>query len=119
MLNDKARAIYDFLVRFAEERGFPPTIREIGEEFDIRSTNGVRHDMTLTEREGCIRRDKRISRGIDLLRPSSLPGSTPRAQAARVADAGRRREDYGIPILGRIAAGGPIAATEEVEGYVT
>lgn len=95
MLNDKAREILSYIQRFMREKGFPPTIREIGTEFEISSTNGVRYYLTLLERNGYIRRRGKISRGIEsvrLLRPA------------------------GIPILGRVAAGEPILAETSYEG---
>jgi repressor LexA len=119
MLNDKARAIYDYLVRYAEERGFPPTIREVGEEFGINSTNGVRHHLTQLERAGYIRRDKRISRGLELLKPRSGAGVLRTVGAATVADAAAGAE-RGIPIMGRVAAGRPFQVDDsEIEGHLT
>jgi len=95
MLNERARRILAFIQRFTRERGYPPTIREIGEAFGISSTNGVRYYLTLLERAGHLKRRGRISRGI---------GPTgPLASAA-------------IPILGRVAAGRPILAEENHEG---
>jgi repressor LexA len=95
MLNDRAREILSYIQRFMREKGFPPTIREIGKEFGISSTNGVRYYLTLLEKNGFIKRRGKISRGIEsvrLLRPN------------------------GIPILGRVAAGEPILAEQSYEG---
>lgn len=97
MLNDRAREILSFIQRFAREKGFPPTIREIGEAFGISSTNGVRYYLNLLEKSGHLTRRGRISRGIGPVGP---------APVARVA----------IPILGRVAAGQPILAEESFEG---
>ncbi|NOT33473.1 MAG: transcriptional repressor LexA [Candidatus Eisenbacteria bacterium] len=94
MLSERAREILDYIRTFARERGYPPTIREIGEAFEIMSTNGVRHHLTSLEREGFIRRNAKISRGIDLL----------------LHDDGPLPQLGGIPILGRVAAGEPILA---------
>ena len=100
MLNDRAREILSFIQRFARERGYPPTIREIGREYGISSTNGVRYYLNLLEKEGYLRRSERISRGIEGV-----------ARPAVAATAG-------IPILGRGAAGQPILAEESFEGAV-
>jgi repressor LexA len=97
MLNERARAILAFIQRFARERGFPPTIREIGEEFDISSTNGVRYYLNLLERGGYVKRSGKISRGIGIVTMAPPPIA-------------------GIPILGRVAAGQPILAEESFEG---
>ncbi len=134
MLNEKAQAIYDYILRYAGERGYPPTIREIGEEFGISSTNGVRHYLTVLERKGYVRRDKRISRGLELLEPTSA-GRVRTAGAVAAAGAVLDRAargivsplhagravsaPQGIPILGRVAAGTPTLAEENVEGHLT
>jgi len=100
MLNDRAREILSFIQRFAREKGYPPTIREIGREYGISSTNGVRYYLNLLEKEGHLRRSERISRGIEgMAKPMAAPSA-------------------GIPILGRVAAGQPILAEESFEGSV-
>lgn len=95
MLNERAKEIHAFIQRFRRERGSAPTIREIGEHFQISSTNGVRYYLNLLEKAGYIRRDRKISRGIG---PSS------------------EMRNVGIPVLGRVAAGQPILAEENVSG---
>ena len=94
MLNDRARAILVFIQRFTRENGYPPTIREIGEAFEISSTNGVRYYLNLLEKGGHLKRSSKISRGI---------GATGSAASS-------------IPILGRVAAGQPILAESSYEG---
>lgn len=95
MLNERAREIHSFIQRFRREKGSAPTIREIGQQFGISSTNGVRYYLNLLEKEGYIRRTGGISRGIG--------PSTETAPA-------------GIPVLGRVAAGQPIVAEENWSG---
>jgi repressor LexA len=95
MLNERAREIHSFIQRFRRETGSAPTIREIGQQFDISSTNGVRYYLNLLEKAGYIRRTGGISRGIG--------PSTATAPA-------------GIPVLGRVAAGQPILAEENWNG---
>jgi repressor LexA len=95
MLNQRARDILEFVQRFGRERGFPPTIREIGEAFGISSTNGVRYYLTLLEKSGHLKRSGRISRGIETT---------------------ATRSPIGIPILGRVAAGQPVFADESYDG---
>src|SRR6266436_4591774 len=97
MLNERAREIYSFIQRFRREKGSAPTIREIGHQFGISSTNGVRYYLNLLEKAGYIRRTGGISRGIG---PSAATATaTP-----------------GIPVLGRVAAGQPILAEENWSG---
>ena len=95
MVNDKARSILTFIQRFTRDKGYPPTIREIGEAFEISSTNGVRYYLNLLEKNGHLKRRGKISRGIG--------PTTPFTQGA-------------IPILGRVAAGQPILAEESYDG---
>jgi len=96
MLNDRAREILAYVRRFTRERGFPPTIREIGKAFHISSTNGVRYYLNILEKAGHLKRSGKISRGIESLGQTTRPN--------------------GIPILGRVAAGQPILAEESLEG---
>lgn len=98
-MNDRAREILAFIHRFKEERGYPPTIREIGKAFSISSTNGVRYYLNLLERAGHLRRSGKISRGIE-----GIGGSVARAKSGA------------IPILGRVAAGQPILAEQSFDG---
>ena len=99
MLNDRAREILAFIQRFARERGYPPTIREIGKQYGISSTNGVRYYLNLLEKAGHLKRSGRISRGIEGVATATAPRP-------------------GIPILGRVAAGQPVLAEESMEGTV-
>jgi len=94
MLNERAREIHAFIQRYRREHGSAPTIREIGRQFEISSTNGVRYYLNLLEKAGYIRRTGGISRGIG---PS-------------------REASPGIPVLGRVAAGQPILAEENWDG---
>ncbi len=95
MLNERAREIYAFIQKFRREHGSAPTIREIGIQFSIASTNGVRYYLKMLEDSGYIRRNRKISRGIGF-NAESRPS--------------------GIPILGRVAAGQPILAEENQAG---
>ncbi|TEU04212.1 MAG: repressor LexA [Dehalococcoidia bacterium] len=85
-LSDKQSRIIDFLHRFLNERGYPPTIRDIQNGCQISSTSVVEYNLRILEREGHIRRVREISRGIEL---------------------GARRV-VRVPIIGHIAAGEPI-----------
>jgi repressor LexA len=101
MLNDRAREIMTFITRSTSEKGFPPTIREIGKEFKISSTNGVRYYLNLLEKAGELKRRGQIARGIGPVVTSSPKlGHVP----------------FGIPVLGRVAAGEPITAEQSFEG---
>lgn len=112
MLNEKARQIFQYIVRCSREHGFPPTLREIGEEFGIHSTNGVRYYLGVLEREGYLKRSGRISRALQ------IPESGLRRFTRNYGDPnpGHEATPGRIPILGRVAAGSPVLATENLEG---
>src|SRR5437773_3330652 len=95
-MNDRAMEILEYLQRFSRSHGYPPTIREIGEAFEIHSTNGVRYYLQMLERAGHMKRSSKLSRGIEIM---AMP-----------------RIEPGIPILGRVAAGHPALAEENFEG---
>jgi repressor LexA len=91
-LNPKARMVLGFLESYQAEHGYPPTVREIGAGCGIPSTRSVSDHLKALERAGRIRRRGYRSRGIELVGRDG-PGRRP-----------------GVPVLGRIAAGGPLAA---------
>lgn len=117
-LTDRQRQILEFISKRIEEQGYPPTIREIGEEMGIRSTNGVNDHLKALERKGYLIREGLKSRA---LRPVSrwdcaeAANDTPDVVPARVP-AGRDVVD--VPVLGRVAAGSPILAEEHAESTV-
>jgi len=90
-LSAKRRQIVDFILQFMEEKGYPPTVRDIQSGCGISSTSVVDYHLKMLEKEGHIRRDPEVSRGIELLGRALT--STSRVQ---------------IPVIGQIAAGEPI-----------
>jgi repressor LexA len=102
-LSDRQKKILEVLESFQNQNGYPPSIREICEKADISSTSVVNYYLEQLEEMGYIERDRRISRGVRLLKP--LDGTTqafagPLQQAAQAVT-----ELLQIPVLGRIAAG--------------
>ncbi len=113
---DREQAVLDMIAGSVRERGRPPTIREIGEAFGIASTNGVRYYLDRLERAGRIRRDRWTSRGIELLDISGAAPGQIRAIPDRPAiHTTPPRNAIEIPLLGRVAAGAPILAEENIE----
>lgn len=109
-LTDRQKQILSFIVRESEDRGFPPTIREIGEEMDIRSTNGVNDHLKALERKGYLTRGEQQSRSL-----------VPTKRARLVLGMGGPRRDptlIDVPVLGRVAAGAPLLATENIQDSV-
>jgi repressor LexA len=109
-LTDRQKEILNFILRISEERGFPPTIREIGEQMDIRSTNGVNDHLKALERKGFLTRGEQQSRSLVATKRARL-----------VLGLGARKNDptmVEVPVLGRVAAGAPILAQENIEDTV-
>lgn len=103
-LTNRQREILKFIAKHVKAEGYPPTIRQIGDEFDIVSPNGVKDHLLALQRKGHIRLQSRISRGISLVKKDSIMAGL---------------EEEGIPLIGRIAAGQPLLAVENVEDRLT
>jgi repressor LexA len=97
-LTRRQREVLDFIVRWVEEQGFPPTLREIAARFRFASVNAVRDHLKALERKGYLRRQAGISRALTL-EPVSLP-------------------HRGRPLIGTVPAGTPVMAEENFEGYL-
>ena len=110
-LSDKERDVLAYIRSAVRDQGYPPTIRELGAVFGIASTNGVRYYLSRLEEKGFIRRNPRLSRGIELVE-SAVMAALDGVEGASVAGI---MADGGIPLLGRVAAGQPILAEENVE----
>lgn len=82
-LTDRQQQVLDFIAESARSRGYPPTVREIGEHMGIRSTNGVSDHLEALEKKGYLKREPMISRGLRILpepaatEPSATDGGTP------------------------------------------
>ncbi len=127
-LTHRQREILDFISASIVERGFPPTLREIGEHFSIRSTNGVNDHLKALEKKGHLRREDLKSRAMRPILPDGngemvpfraessgqWPRHTGNVEVPRFSD-----EDMcEVPILGRVAAGQPILAIEQATDTV-
>jgi repressor LexA len=107
-LTKRQRDVLDFITEMIGKKGFPPTIREIGNKFKISSTNGVRAILSALTQKGYIKRKPLVSRGIELQASSKVFFGTNHTVHTFVA----------VPLLGRIAAGLPILAVENIEGSI-
>src|SRR5205814_2731522 len=103
-LTDRQRAVLEFISQSIERRGYPPTLREIGEYMGIRSTNGVNDHLRALERKGYLRREDMKSRALRVVDVND------RQAPARSTD----DNIMDIRILGRVAAGLPLLAEENV-----
>ena len=118
-LTPRQREVFEFIKERIEQTNRPPTLREMGVRFQISSTNGVRSILAALVKKNFIARSPKLSRGIDLpqsTREPNLPGSLQsRIPGDFSSDESRILE---IPILGRVAAGAPMLAVENLEGTV-
>ena len=119
-LTQRQREILDFISASIVERGFPPTLREIGEHFQIRSTNGVNDHLKALEKKGHLRREDLKSRAMRPVLPDGSGEVVPlRARATGNVEVVTPNDDMlDIPILGRVAAGQPILAVEQATDTV-
>jgi repressor LexA len=108
-LTERQREILTFIVKETETRGFPPTIREIGEHMDIRSTNGVNDHLKALERKGYLTRGEQQSRSL-----------VPTKRARMLLGLGAKKDSgmVEVPVLGKVAAGAPLLAQEHMEDSV-
>ena len=122
-LTPRQRAILTVIRDTVETRGYPPSVREIGEGVGLTSPSSVAHQLGTLERMGYLRRDPNRPRALVVADPAELSPAAPAAAAAPtglravVADDPdtHRPEAAYVPVVGRIAAGGPILAEQEVE----
>jgi repressor LexA len=107
MLTARQQEIWNFLVQYVDAHGYPPTVREIGEAVGLASPSTVHAHLANLERAGLLRRDPTKPRALELTgrrtaEPAGVPAYEPRK----------------LPLLGQIAAGGPLLAEQNVEDYI-
>jgi len=103
-LTDKQEQILNFIREFRDQNGFPPTLRQIGHRFGISSTFGVKRHLDALVKKGYLNIESNASRGIKFLKDPE--------QEISASDINR------IPVIGRVAAGTPILAMENIEGSI-
>ena len=101
-ISDKQREILEYIKQEILNRGYPPAVREICEAVDLKSTSSVHSHLETLEKNGYIRRDPTKPRAIEII--DDIFNLT-------------RREVVNVPLVGRVAAGEPILAVENVENY--
>jgi len=106
-LTERQQEILDFILQFRDECGYPPTLREIGKRFGISSTFGVKRHLDALVKKGYLNIESNASRGISVIHDEPVKIVEERN------DLYRR-----IPIVGRVAAGSPILAMENIEGSI-
>jgi repressor LexA len=108
MLTGRQQEIWDFLVEYVDAHGYPPTVREIGEAVGLASPSTVHAHLANLERAGLLKRDPTKPRALELV------GRERSADVTAAADEMPR-----LPVVGQIAAGGPLLADENIEDHVT
>ena len=109
-LTGRQQEIWDFLVDYVDRHGYPPTVREIGSAVGLASPSTVHAHLANLERAGLLRRDPTKPRALELFGRREAVAAVPAAPAAEV---------HQLPLLGEIAAGGPLLADQNVEEYLT
>ena len=110
MLTARQQEIWNYLVEYVDRHGYPPTVREIGEQVGLASPSTVHAHLANLERAGLLRRDPTKPRALELI---GRERRQPESQPAEQHDVAR------LPVLGQIAAGGPLLADQYVEDYVS
>ena len=99
MLTPRQREIWDYLLSYVEQHGYPPTVREIGQAVGLASPSTVHAHLANLERAGLLKRDPTKPRALELI-------------------AREREEEHRLPLLGQVAAGSPLLAEENIEDYL-
>jgi repressor LexA len=93
------KKVYEYVLAFTEEKGYPPSVREIAAAVDLKSTSSVHNHLQKLEKDGLLKRDPTKPRALE------------------IAELGSRAEMLNIPILGKVTAGVPILAVENIDDY--
>jgi repressor LexA len=102
-LTKRQQEIFDFIRRYSAKHGYPPTVRDIGKAIGLTSSSTVHAHLANLEKIGMIRRDPTKPRALELLVEGAKKVVSPSG---------------GLPVVGRVAAGSPILAEENIEDYV-
>jgi repressor LexA len=105
VLTGRQQEIWDFLVEYVDRHGYPPTVREIGEKVGLASPSTVHAHLANLERAGLLKRDPTKPRALELLGRRTEAGS-------------RSDEPRKLPLMGQVAAGGPLLAEQNIEEYL-
>lgn len=111
-LNNRQQQILDFLRSHARDHAYPPTVREIGQAVGLSSSSTVQNHLNSLEARGFIRRDPAKSRTVEVVEAGGTAVATPGAPRAA-------RNIIALPLIGRVAAGTPVLAEQNVEDHIT
>ncbi|HEU4948228.1 MAG TPA: transcriptional repressor LexA [Kribbella sp.] len=122
-LTPRQRRVLDVIRESVDSRGYPPSMREIGERVGLTSSSSVSHQLRVLEQKGLLRRDPNRPRAIEVRYPGEIAEAARRGVLGAVRQtsydetgAGDAHPDAAyVPVVGRIAAGGPILAEQDIE----
>jgi repressor LexA len=110
-LTARQRRVLDVIRDALERRGYPPSMREIGQAAGLASPSSVSHQLHALEAKGYIRRDANLPRALEVLEPADVQDAR---QPDDTSETRRAAPSY-VPVVGRIAAGGPVLAEQAIE----
>ncbi len=122
-LTPRQRRVLDVIRDSVDSRGYPPSMREIGERVGLTSSSSVSHQLRVLEQKGLLRRDPNRPRAIEVRYPGEVADAARRSTLGSVRQTAFDETGAGdahpaaayVPVVGRIAAGGPILAEQDVE----
>ena len=114
VLTGRQKKILQVIRKAVERRGYPPSLREIGDAVGLTSPSSVAHQLAALERKGYLRKDPNRPRAIEVIAPPEV-GSADAVEVDETGSGDARPAPSYVPVLGRIAAGAPITADEVVE----
>jgi len=114
-LTARQRLVLETIRSSVATRGYPPSIREIGEAVGLTSPSSVKHQLGALEKKGYVRRDPNRPRAIEIVQPSDARHVSAPFGEETLAERDQQPNAAYVPVVGRIAAGGPILADQVVE----
>jgi repressor LexA len=122
-LTPRQRRVLDVIKDSVDSRGYPPSMREIGEKVGLTSSSSVSHQLRVLEQKGLLRRDPNRPRAIEVRYPGEVADAARRGSVGSVRQTSYDETGAGdahpaaayVPVVGRIAAGGPILAEQDIE----
>ena len=114
-LTQRQRRVLEVIHDSIERRGYPPSVREIGEAVGLSSASSVAHQLSVLQKKGWLRRDPNRPRALDVRLPGDSARALPSAPGEESVEAAAMPAATYVPVVGRIAAGGPVLAEQAVE----
>jgi repressor LexA len=113
-LTQRQRRVLEVIRDSIERRGYPPSVREIGEAVGLSSASSVAHQLSVLQKKGWLRRDPNRPRALDVRLPGDSVHAAPAGSSGGADEVAMPAPTY-VPLVGRIAAGGPVLAEQALE----